>query len=153
MSISKNILLIREKKGITRNELARKLGLTPATITRYEKGDRQPSLDILTQIAEALSVDIVELLEVEKLSLPEKVYVNTKSGTLTHDLGAQEIKSRIPKQDIWESLMDLQKHAYDKTGVYVGLKGKEYTELLEEVFKTINNHAFKIELKRQGKLD
>lgn len=56
MNIGEKILLLRERKGISRKEFAEKLGVSLATITRYEKGDRSPSIEQLQKIAAALDV-------------------------------------------------------------------------------------------------
>ena len=49
----------RKKAGITQSELAARIGVTSATITRYEKGQREPRLDQLQKIAEALNVSSI----------------------------------------------------------------------------------------------
>ncbi len=62
MSVGEKIKLYRDKKGLTQEQLGELIGVKGATITRYEKNDRQPKIEQLTKIAAALSVEINELL-------------------------------------------------------------------------------------------
>ena len=53
----------RTDKGLTRSDLGRAAKVTPAYITQLETGQRKnPSLDILKRIAQALGVDVAALL-------------------------------------------------------------------------------------------
>jgi transcriptional regulator with XRE-family HTH domain len=49
---------IREEKGIKREDIADKVGTSPAIIGRYERGERTPSVDIARKIAAALGVSL-----------------------------------------------------------------------------------------------
>lgn len=54
----------REKAGIAQGELAKKVGVTQQYLCCLEKGKKNnPSLKLLTKIAEALNVPITDLLE------------------------------------------------------------------------------------------
>lgn len=152
MEIGDRIRKYRKLRGMTQKELSKLIDVTPPTVTKYENGNLRIDTDMLTKIGASLEVSVEELLGVQKLSASEKTYINEHTGKVTHDLAYKEIQNRIPKQDIWNTLMDMQKYAYDKSNFYIGLGGKEYEELLNEVINTINNHAYKIELKRQGKI-
>lgn len=57
-SIKKN----RKKAGLTQEELGNILGVSGVAIMRYEKGQREPNLEMLHKIADALEVSINELL-------------------------------------------------------------------------------------------
>lgn len=48
----------RQKAGLSQEELARTIETTKSTISKYEKGLRQPRLEQLQAIADALGVDI-----------------------------------------------------------------------------------------------
>jgi transcriptional regulator with XRE-family HTH domain len=64
--ISERLKEIREKRGLSKKELALKIGVSPSTITRYEKDGRIPKLTILQKISEALNVPINYLLGKEE---------------------------------------------------------------------------------------
>lgn len=54
---------IREDKSLTQTELAKRVGVKPATISRYENGENQPSPEMLSKIAVALGVDVNMLFD------------------------------------------------------------------------------------------
>lgn len=49
---------LREAKGWTQLELAKRAGVTPQSVSRWEQGQSNPRLDQLTRVAEALDVDL-----------------------------------------------------------------------------------------------
>lgn len=57
-----NIKLILEKKGLTQTWLAEKLGKSFNMVNSYAQNRRQPSVELLYQIAKLLDVDVKELL-------------------------------------------------------------------------------------------
>ena len=57
--------LIKEKRraaGLTQEELAKKAGCATITIRQYESGKREPGVEALQDIADALGVEIFELI-------------------------------------------------------------------------------------------
>ena len=53
---------IREKKNLSRKDVAEKLGLTVAGYGNYENGKREPKIEILKKIAEVFGVSIDYLI-------------------------------------------------------------------------------------------
>lgn len=51
----------RESRGLTQMEMAARLETTDVTISRWETGKRQPDINALAAIAEALDVDLTDL--------------------------------------------------------------------------------------------
>lgn len=56
---------IRKQKGITMKQLGLILGLAESTISQYETGKREPSIEQARKIADALSVSLSDLLGIE----------------------------------------------------------------------------------------
>lgn len=54
-----------QKRGITQRELATRIGVTEAVISRYISGEREPKPDVLANIATALSTTSDYLLGIE----------------------------------------------------------------------------------------
>ena len=52
---------LREHNGLSRNQLAEQLGITPSMIGQIERGTKQVSMGMAAQIAEIYNVDIREL--------------------------------------------------------------------------------------------
>jgi transcriptional regulator with XRE-family HTH domain len=74
MEIGKRIAEIREQSKLTQSALARAVGISQSAISAIEAGDRNPSYDMLRQVADALGVTPAYLVgaEVEGLR-PEEV--------------------------------------------------------------------------------
>jgi len=54
---------LRIWRKLTQAQLAAKFGVHEMTISKLERGDRQPSLALLRRLAKALKVKVGELLE------------------------------------------------------------------------------------------
>ena len=52
----------RARRKLTQAMLAKKVGVHKMTISRLERGDRQPSMALLQRLAKALGVPVTELL-------------------------------------------------------------------------------------------
>ena len=90
----------RKRKNMSRAKLAEMLCVTPATVTRWENGDREPDFATTRRIADALETTISFLLgEVDKpgplIIVPTYILPEDKFHT----------KVAVPSQD--EALMDL----------------------------------------------
>jgi transcriptional regulator with XRE-family HTH domain len=51
----------REQRGLTQQQLADRLGTTDVTVSRWETGKRQPTLNVQAAIAEALDIHPLDL--------------------------------------------------------------------------------------------
>lgn len=58
--------MLRLARGLTQQELAKQLGLSPVTISGYELGLREPSIEMLERIADYFGVSVDYLLGREK---------------------------------------------------------------------------------------
>ena len=64
MSYGDRIKQFRKARGISAEQLAEMTGIAPATIYRYENGTtREPKTSMLRKIADALRVDVWEIIE------------------------------------------------------------------------------------------
>ena len=61
---------LREKQGMTQAELAQRLGVTPAAISKWENGSSKPRVEALFQLAEILGVRAEELMAGRYLEEP-----------------------------------------------------------------------------------
>ncbi len=60
--ITKGIKRCREQAKMTQAELAIMLGVTEMTISNYERGEREPSIDNLKKMADIFGVTVDELI-------------------------------------------------------------------------------------------
>lgn len=70
--IGKRIRSIREEKKFNQAGMADQLGITPGAYAKIERGETDPSITRLYEIAKILKVDIQHLLEGPKPEAPVK---------------------------------------------------------------------------------
>ncbi|MEI7586623.1 helix-turn-helix transcriptional regulator [Runella sp.] len=66
MDIIERIIELRKKKGFTQSLMAEKLGIAPNNYGKIEKGITEMTVNRLNQIAEILSVSVIEILTGEQ---------------------------------------------------------------------------------------
>lgn len=62
-----NLTYYRKLAGLNQNQLADKIGITPAQISRYERNMAEPRADVLAKIASVLEIKIEDLIPVPKI--------------------------------------------------------------------------------------
>lgn len=67
MSLGEKIDVLRKENGYTQRQLAMRSCCTEASISRYVRNERTPSLKILKRLAIALGVTVDELLKESEL--------------------------------------------------------------------------------------
>ena len=74
---------LRKKSGLTQLELARRVGVKPSIISRYESGKVKPKLKRMEQMAEIFGVDTKEFIIYNMFSNEDKnAYENEKIRNL-----------------------------------------------------------------------
>ena len=63
---AKKLRFIMARKEVGVRELAEKAGISAAAVSRYTRGITQPSIKSLGKIANALDVEVEEIIEDEK---------------------------------------------------------------------------------------
>lgn len=95
---SKNLKYIREKIGLTKNELAKKMHVSQSTVSRWESGEMGITVEKAYELSLILDVPLPELVgkDIETLSNDiSKEYVYTK--TISDEDGyTVEIKTTLP---------------------------------------------------------
>ena len=82
-SIGANIKALRRALGINQEDLARKLNLTQANISRIEANAKGPSAETLVAIAEALGCDVRELMGVDGETQPVQLLLDEDAKTFS----------------------------------------------------------------------
>ena len=69
---------LRIKSGLTQQEMADRLKISRSSVGMYEKGEREPSYELLEAIADFFNVDMNYLLGKKELSehIPQAYYLN-----------------------------------------------------------------------------
>lgn len=63
MTIGKRIALLRKEKGLTQEELANHMGVSPQAVSKWENDQTCPDISALPKLARLLGVTVDELLE------------------------------------------------------------------------------------------
>lgn len=88
MTFAEKLKQTRKKQGISQAELARRIGISRAAISRYESGERtQVAAPIIIAIAEVLGVDVADLvLDYTNIQVYETQEEATQAATVTDAL-------------------------------------------------------------------
>lgn len=94
-SIGERIVFLREKQGITQRELAEQLGITPASLSRYENNIYDPKGAIIIALSRFLHTSTDYLLGITcDYRLPAK-----DSPVSEDDLRFWELYRSLPQED------------------------------------------------------
>lgn len=116
MAIGQKIKELRKNNKITQQELAEKIGRTESSIRKYEKGIVEIPLNVLSQIADALNVNVSALIpEAPKIQLvpnQEKIVKNLltiSERTIKESDPYYDIRSQAQALDMVNSILDIAK--------------------------------------------
>ncbi len=70
--IANNLATLRKKSNLTQMQLAEKINYSDKAISKWEKGDSLPSINVLMQLAEFYGVKIDDIVYEKKLVIPKK---------------------------------------------------------------------------------
>lgn len=98
-SAGTQIRLRREQRGMSAAELARRAGLSKATLSGLESGRSNPTIDTLDAVAVALGIPLTDLLVPAATTQPEVI-----PATAAADVPQQEMLRRVSgghQVEIW----------------------------------------------------
>ena len=75
MNLSEKIGIIRKARKFTQEELGDKIGVSRQTVSSWEKGEFEPTLDSIRAIAQVLNVSFDTLLD-DEIDLKDKQVLN-----------------------------------------------------------------------------
>ena len=81
ISLGNNIKYARKKLGLTQEELAGQIGVTPQAVSKWEKGTGMPDISMIVPLAQTLSVSTDTLFGLVETNFDDSVYL-----TITKDL-------------------------------------------------------------------
>ena len=68
MTFGENLRSIRKQKGITQTDLADRMGVLQKDISRWENGQRTPTLHFLRELCIVLDISADVLLDIKELN-------------------------------------------------------------------------------------
>lgn len=98
--LGSRIAFLRERAGMSREELAQQICVTPSALGSYEQGRRSPSADILVSTARALGVSVDFLLSGqpasgEELAVATAYQLHLRAQALPEDDGKNTLVLRL----------------------------------------------------------
>jgi transcriptional regulator with XRE-family HTH domain len=110
MLFGERLLSIRKKKKVSQDELAKQIGVHAPVIGRYERNEVKPSIDVATNIANALGVSLDflvgitdvdldnevlhQVMDIQKLNDEDKKQINSTLNALLRDAKARKAYSK-----------------------------------------------------------
>lgn len=107
MSFGERLRLARKAMGLTQEQLAVQIGVAKSTLTGYEKGNREPDVEKIKALANALGISGDELLGTDFTSskAPE---IPKPPSPLTQRINRDnELKNKMPP-DVSEGDLDME---------------------------------------------
>lgn len=111
MTVGERIKEARKKAGLKQSELAEKLGVAVITIGQYERNQREPRIEQLQRIADALGINIVELIDPLALSYHQIIEAGKAGDKAFRRL--DEAKRRGASQEELQQIEDEINRLYD----------------------------------------
>lgn len=139
MDIGKNIKNARKNAGLTQEQLAGKCNLATITIRQYESGRREPKMEQLSTLAEALGIHVLSLLGYPA----EEEY--TVSGTV--HFSVESMARLIEKK--YHIERDIAKNIVEECYYAIKMEGQEIsdTATMVNLFDSLDSE------KKQGALE
>lgn len=73
MNFGESIKKIRKEKGLTQKQLGEKLGISQAAIGQFESNKANPQMETIRKIADALEVELWEIVELDQMDLETRI--------------------------------------------------------------------------------
>ena len=116
-SIGRRLRQIREEKGLSQQEMADKIGCSRATISNFERGEREISLERINRYAQALdyqaNVDFIE-------SGPFREQVRVDIDSVLGEMGLDDDLRRLVHSCLMNLVEDIvsRRHTTDRLVIY-----------------------------------
>ena len=92
------IAQLRERKGMTQEELAGSIGITRAALSHYEKNRREPDYKILSKIADYFKVSIDWIIRGNNLSAPNDPKYSSLELTLEEEYAKKGLSPETQRE-------------------------------------------------------
>lgn len=100
--VGQNISRIRKEKGITQEELANRIGITQALVSKYEKGKLQISSDMLLRFTIALNSSSDRILGIDDQNIDKDISLKiSRRMNKIESLPESEKKALLKTIDIY----------------------------------------------------
>lgn len=77
MHVGENIKKLREEKGMLQKQVAAAVGVHPSNYSKIEKGEREPSIEVLDGLAKLFGLTIDQVVHLER-NTPKEITIEDK---------------------------------------------------------------------------
>ncbi len=127
------LIVFRNRKGLSQDELSQKLGVSRQSISNWENGSSQPSIEFVKKLSEIYEVTVDDLLNVDKSVEDCYKKENSSSSSKKEDKGSH---IRIDKNGIFINDSDDGDSIKFEFGgdMEENIKEKVKTEVVDSIF-------------------
>lgn len=86
---------VREEKGFSQSDVAKNLGITRQAVSLYEKGDREPKLEMWQKLADFFNVPVPYLQGVSSIKSLEQVSTMENFAKSVEPIKKKDVKASI----------------------------------------------------------
>ncbi len=143
MAVKDVLPLLRKERGITQEDLAKKLFITRQAISRWETGETTPGIDMTKLIARELDVPITDLLEMPENYCQSCGMMFTGPNQHGHELDGSENEDYCRwcyehgKYTYETTMEDMIEECASRMAEYMGWTVDESASLLGAVLPTL----------------
>ena len=118
-TFSKNLAGLLKNNNISQKELAKKIGVSPSTVSMWVTGNSSPRMDLLEKIAEVFNITPSVLLTDLSLDLSQNYIIHTAlhskhKSNIIYQLGKAEIDFLSKKGELINNFMSLNRDGQTK---------------------------------------
>lgn len=107
LSIGKRIMMLRKRSGLTQEQLAERLGVTPQAVSKWENDGSCPDISLLPVLADVFGVTTDELLGIK----PMRESADKENGSeFTADIEGQNASTEKEAKGTWKFKWDDNGH-------------------------------------------
>ena len=155
MQLGEKIKQLRQKSGMTQEQLARKLNVTNQTVSKWETGTASPDLSLIVPIARLFGVTTDELFDYSETADKLRREELEKQYKETFKTGDLQVRLAVCEQAVKEFPADMKWQADYAWDIWCcateALKGKEFADAREKaigIFKTVIDGTCEDQTKR-----
>ncbi len=141
---------LRNKAGLTLNELARHAGVASSTISKIESGQLSPGYDIITRLADGLGVDVAELFRPNIAAAPTGRRAVTRRGQgerhETDYYKYEILASDVARKDFLPLIANVKARSRFDWDTLPSHEGEEMVYVLEGKVTVFSEHYEPLEL-------
>ena len=144
LHLAENMVELRRKKGVTQEELAEFIGVTKASVSKWENGQSMPDIILLPQLAAYYDVSVDALLGYEpQLSKEQikKVYQELATAFATEPFEEAFAKSERLVKRYYSCYSFLTQICILWTNHYMMAKGEEAQQEILKKIENLCNHV------------